>query len=460
LLGLCFEKYLDFKKLLIGKRWEVRRMLTERALDTNDVEVEGLYDKFLEIIVNGSGYKGIADLLAQKLQASILIEDEYFCVHARSHFNKTTFSGIQKKNGVKYWKPQYADPRIINYVRLVKSSDGRPVELPELPEYGIKQSRLVFPVIVKNEIKAFLNVFKKDLNWYQIKIIRVALYSLVVLETFRKVQVELEEKIKKNQILDLISNDNGRNKSIHREWPVLGFDLSRETVLAVIQIKAAPGQQQVDEVLRSVISDLDLNANAIAINDEQVVLLVQPVNGEIMESELVTESLQAIYEALKMIFPHYKVRVGVGRRCLEKQDYKVAFKEACRACSFTGYGPGSEEGVFYYHSLQLMEILMQSANRQNMTAFVKRVLGKLHEYSMANNINLIESLECYFKHNCVIQSAARELFIHPNTLRYRIEKAERISGLNLADNDTKLEIQLALKLYRYQGESCWKNLVG
>ena len=80
-------------------------------------------------------------------------------------------------------------------------------------------------------------------------------------------------------------------------------------------------------------------------------------------------------------------------------------------------------------------------------------MGKLHNYDVEKNINLIESIDCYLKHDCNIQSAARELFIHPNTLRYRIKKAGKISGLDLTDNDTKLELQLAIKLYKYQGET-------
>jgi len=59
--------------------------------------------------------------------------------------------------------------------------------------------------------------------------------------------------------------------------------------------------------------------------------------------------------------------------------------------------------------------------------------------------------------DCCIQSAARELFIHPSTLRYRLEKTGKITGLDLKDKDTKLEIQLAIKLYRYYGETLFKK---
>ena len=430
-------------------------LMARDLLQADDVDVDSLYDEFLQIIINGGGYKGIADLLAQKLQVSVLIEDEFFFVQARSFFNTSTFSKKQKKNGIKYWKPQYLDPRIIEYVRMLQNT-LRPVVIPELPEYGITSARLVFPVVIKNKIKKYLNIFKKDLNWEQMRIARAAMYSLAVMETCRYAQVELEDRIMKSLVLGLIS-DKAEASKIHGEKQVLGFDLSREAVFAVVQIKAAPGKWQIEEVLRSIISDLYINASAIAINDEQAVLLIQTSEGYTLESTVVNESLQVIFEGLKMIFSGCKVKIGVGRQCFKPRDYKVAYNEACQALSFTGPKQGNEEGVIYYHSLRLMGVLLHPVNEQTLPVFVRLILGKLHEYSVAHNINLIESLECYLKHNCCIQSAARELFIHPNTLRYRLEKAEKVSGLDLADNDTKLELQLAIKLYRYQGDLLWKD---
>ena len=111
----------------------------------------------------------------------------------------------------------------------------------------------------------------------------------------------------------------------------------------------------------------------------------------------------------------------------------------------------NEEGVFYYHPLRLMEVLLQIQTL--LPEFVRNILGKLHNYDVEKNYNLITTLECFLKNDCNIQRAASKLFVHPNTLRYRLKRAEKISGLDLTDNDTKLELQLAIKLYKYQGET-------
>ncbi|TEB05892.1 Purine catabolism regulatory protein [Pelotomaculum schinkii] len=450
-VGIFLMSYAHFAQITLG----VNEIMGTKLLNPNDFEVDAFYDQFMEIIVNGRGYQGIADLLAKKCQTSILIEDEFFRVLARSNNNETTFTHIKKREGKKYLKPQRVDPRIINYVHLAQSS-GQPIELPELPDYGVTYPRQIFPFVIKNKIKGYLHVFIKELDWNQMRLIKAALHSLVFLVTLRHAQVELKDEMRRTLILGLI-NDKGKDDIIQWEKGILGLDLSREMVLAVIQIKNATGQQQIEDVLFSITSDLDLNANVIAVNDEQAVLLVQSTDGRKLESSVVTEYLQVIFEALKITFTQCKVKIGVGRQCFYPRDYRVAFAEACKVISFTGPQPGTEEGVFYYHSLRLMGILPQPGNDQTLSEFVRRIIGKLYEYGVEHNTNLIETLACYLEQDCCIQSAARELFIHPSTLRYRLEKAEKISGLDLKDKDTKLELLLAIKLYRYYGETLLKR---
>jgi sugar diacid utilization regulator len=432
-----------------------KQMFMRKIFEDSDLEADALYDELLEIIINGGGYQGITDYLAQKLQVNILIENEYFLVLARSYYDTPTFSNTERRTGIKYWKPQHVDPRIIEYVRLLQSTH-QPVALPELPEYGITSPRMVFPIIIKEEITKYLNIFKENLNREQMRIVRVVLHSLVVLEICRQAQVDLEDRYMKNLIFGLIFDDKDKDNNFYEKENLQGFDMSREAVLTVIQINAALGKRQIEGVLRSIISDLSMNASAVAISDEQAVLLVQSSDGSPLETTVITEYLQALFEALKMTFTNCKIKIGVGRQCYNARDYKVALNEAFKALSFTDRKLGSEEGVIYYHSLKLMECLMQPGNEQTLAVFVRNIIGKLYKYGIENNINLIDTLECYLNHNCCIQSAARELFIHPNSLRYRLEKAGKISGLDLTDNDTRLELQLAIKLYRYQGDFLWK----
>jgi GAF domain-containing protein len=78
----------------------------------------------------------------------------------------------------------------------------------------------------------------------------------------------------------------------------------------------------------------------------------------------------------------------------------------------------------------------------------------LMEYDERRNARLVETLERYLGARCSVAASARALYIHPNTVRQRLDRVERVTGLALADEDL-LSLELALKvarLHRVRGD--------
>jgi sugar diacid utilization regulator len=61
---------------------------------------------------------------------------------------------------------------------------------------------------------------------------------------------------------------------------------------------------------------------------------------------------------------------------------------------------------------------------------------------------LIDTLSAYFEHGQSLEAAARALFVHPNTVRYRLRQAADLTGLSATDPREGLTLQLALVLGR------------
>jgi hypothetical protein len=61
---------------------------------------------------------------------------------------------------------------------------------------------------------------------------------------------------------------------------------------------------------------------------------------------------------------------------------------------------------------------------------------------------LIDTLTAYFQHGQSLEAAARALFVHPNTVRYRLRQASDLTGLAATDPRDALTLQLALVLGR------------
>ncbi|MEA2362320.1 MAG: hypothetical protein QOD71_1465 [Thermoleophilaceae bacterium] len=81
-------------------------------------------------------------------------------------------------------------------------------------------------------------------------------------------------------------------------------------------------------------------------------------------------------------------------------------------------------------------------------------VDELIEYDRRRNAQLVETLERFLGARCSVAASARNLYIHPNTVRQRLERIERITGLDLRTEDL-LSLELALKvarLHRVRGD--------
>ncbi|MGX9416857.1 CdaR family transcriptional regulator [Vibrio sp. RC27] len=75
--------------------------------------------------------------------------------------------------------------------------------------------------------------------------------------------------------------------------------------------------------------------------------------------------------------------------------------------------------------------------------------SKIHHYVELLELtdpSLIDVLICWYEHDCDIKKTSSKLFIHPNTLRYRIKRAEEICHLNLSDYKDKCRLYFSLIL--------------
>ena len=79
-------------------------------------------------------------------------------------------------------------------------------------------------------------------------------------------------------------------------------------------------------------------------------------------------------------------------------------------------------------------------------AFVDDKLGFLLREKTPQREVLLKSLRAFFAANCARQAAANDLRIHQKTMAYRLDKNERMTGLDLASHEHRVLLYLALRM--------------
>jgi GAF domain-containing protein len=127
---------------------------------------------------------------------------------------------------------------------------------------------------------------------------------------------------------------------------------------------------------------------------------------------------------------------GAGRRMREAADAATVGHSLAHGGGAVSYG---QIGAYRY----LVHLNLDDAPHDRYADAVESLM----DYDRRRSAQLIETLECYLDSRSSVAASGRELFIHPNTVRQRLDRIERITGLDLRQADL-LSLELALKLAR------------
>jgi len=121
------------------------------------------------------------------------------------------------------------------------------------------------------------------------------------------------------------------------------------------------------------------------------------------------------------------------------------FHEARCALEAAALANGSSPPVASYRDLGAFQLLLSLQDDEALRLYCDSVLGPLEDASGEYGDELIRSLEAFIEQNGQWERAARELYCHRHTLRYRIRRVEQLTGRDLSSARDRIEFWLALR---------------
>lgn len=106
-----------------------------------------------------------------------------------------------------------------------------------------------------------------------------------------------------------------------------------------------------------------------------------------------------------------------------------------------------EEKIYFFNDFYFDSFLVDSISKEQGKKFYTHYLNTLLSYDQDNNTSFTPTLKAYLAHHLNIATTSRALFIHRNTLLYRIEKIKGLLPVDLEQEKNTFALQLALKLY-------------
>lgn len=192
----------------------------------------------------------------------------------------------------------------------------------------------------------------------------------------------------------------------------------------------------------------------IALDEEMLVLIKELRDAN--DQDEIEKTAKAIIDTLNTELM-IKAHIGIGSAVENIRDLGRSFKEAQTALQI-GSIFESDKAILDYNNLGLGRLIYQLPTTM-CRLFLREVFKKGSLESLDQETLL--TIQRFFENNLNISETSRQLYVHRNTLVYRLDKIQKTTGLDLRKFDDAIifKVSLLVKKYLEKAESMRGELI-
>jgi len=250
-----------------------------------------------------------------------------------------------------------------------------------------------------------------------------------------------EEKHDKTSFVKNIISDNILLSDIYIRAKELHVDAEIPRGVFVIRRRDEHADNVTVEAVQNLLTDRQ--SGIVVSMGESDVVLIQQVEADAETRDLEKIAAQ-ISDALRS-GGESTVVIGIGTVANHLRDLAKSYKEAQIAIE-VGKVFDTEKFIINYENLGIGRLIYQLPTTL-CEMFLQEVFKK-------NPIDALDketlfTINKFFENNLILSETARKLFVHRNTLVYRLEKIKKLTGLDLREFDDAITFKVALMVKKY-----------
>lgn len=265
-------------------------------------------------------------------------------------------------------------------------------------------------------------------------------YAHIIAVAFANIKDYYDEKYDRGNFVKDIILDNILPGDIYIKARELYFDSDVDHTVILIRVLDVI-DISVCEVLQNLFPEK--NKDFIVNINETDIALVKETKNDIDRKDI--ENLaSSIAETLATEYNIHTV-IGIGTAVNNLKNLAKSFKEA-QIVLEVGKVFDNEKAIISYDNLGIARLIYQLP-----TTLCETFLSEILKHGTIDMLDeeTLFTIQKFFENNLNVSEAARQMYIHRNTLLYRIEKVKRITGLDLKIFDHAAAFKIALMVNKY-----------
>lgn len=267
-----------------------------------------------------------------------------------------------------------------------------------------------------------------------------AKYASILAITLSSIKQYYDEKYDRNNFIKNVVLDNVLPGDVHVKARELHFSADISRVVLLIRILSTNDVSSYD-VIQNLFPDKSKDF-VFNITESDIVLVKEVANG--VESKDLEKLARSISDTLSSEF-YTRVTVGIGTVVEGVKDLARSFKEAQIALE-VGKVFDTDKNIVSYDNLGIARLIYHLPTTLCET-FLKEVFKKGSIESLDHET--LFTIQKFFENNLNVSETSRKLFVHRNTLVYRLEKIKKLTGLDLREFDHAIIFKIALMVKKY-----------
>lgn len=432
---------------------------------TKDVKYESIILEILGPIINKNVYllNKYYDVhseltnLAMKVPnlESILFEFKTMLNHDVSLINES-------KDVIISTNPILNDVTILNTMEVSKETymyfqyDRKEViynfTTPKIVGYQI---RVKIPYLEFNDYELIIHELNDELNSEDYMVLENAV-KFLQMELLKKYTISKNLFQQKNNIIsDLLNDRIYEKKDIDEVLTSLNLEKYKHYQILLIKLYPKDNHQNYDTIsmlpiLMHIRNRFKVSFSSIAFleKSDRIVFLFNLNKNSSIDLNHINKIMDSLID--NNILKDFYYRISISSK-VERYDISKANREVLDTQKVLKLFHNSNK-ILPYDELGIYKLFLESNNLDNLEKFISNKISSFRK----DHPQLFETLEVFLDSNQSYVITSEKLFLHPKTVRYRIDKIKDILETELTDPEEILQIQISARLFKLKDQEANK----